>query len=336
MRLLDWNIEWMNNWFVGGGAVAFRQNHPSTGIVSVDDLCKRVAGVVKNINPDVLTVQEGPSDIREMELFVRTYLLDAQGNDLFDIFGGIDGGSQKVYILVKKGGKFSNPVLAEDQSTLKLQNPWESDVDGDLNLEGYEFTRLPLVVDGKVGNKDFRIITLHTKSKYVHNGENLWKNADTKMQFIIAAMKNRRRISAEAMRMRGYLDDLLEQDAESRVIVTGDLNDGPGIDYFESHYLTHNVTDIILGSTYYPDLILKHAFLGAIPSDSCYTAIFDDFIDEIQGRRLLLDHILVSPVLSNKIKDSVIAHQEYDAATDNNATGRQKYVSDHRPVYIDL
>jgi hypothetical protein len=73
MKIVNWNIEWMNDWFVGYGSVAFRQDNPSRGISDVADLCSRVASVVKNLDPDVLTIEEGPSDIREMELFVETY-----------------------------------------------------------------------------------------------------------------------------------------------------------------------------------------------------------------------------------------------------------------------
>jgi hypothetical protein len=338
VRIVNWNIEWMNDWFVGGGSVAFRQDNPRRGITDVADLCRRVASVINNVNPDVLTIEEGPSDIREMELFVETYLIDRQGNRLFDIFGGIDGGAQKIYTLVKKGGEFRNPIIPADDLTLALQEPWEADIDGDYQLEGYEFTRQPLVVEGTIAgeNSELRILTLHTKSKYVHNGESLWRNPDTRTQYVKAALKNRRRISSEAMRGRQYLDDLLNRNNDSLNVVTGDFNDGPGIDYFEKRYLTHNVTDILLGSTYYPDLLFKHAFLERVPERQRYTAIFDDFIDDIPGRHLLLDHILISPPLSSRIEDSGIAHQEYNAGTDNNASGRQKYVSDHRPVYADL
>lgn len=338
MRILNWNIEWMNDWFVGGGSVAFRQDNPRRGITDVADLCKRVAGVVISLDPDVLTIEEGPSDIREMVLFVTTFLADGQGNALFEVFGGIDGRAQKVYTLIKKGGRFKNAALPVDDLTLALEEPWEVDIDGDHQLEGYEFTRLPLVVGGTIGGEDLRlrIVTLHTKSKYVHNGEALWNDPITRGQYVIAALKNRRRISSEAMRVRKYLDDLMRQDSNALIVVTGDFNDGPGIDYFETRYLTHNVTDILLGSTYYPSLLFGHAFLERIPTHQRYTAVFDDFIDDIQGRHLLLDHILVSPALSSRIQDAGIAHQAYDAGIDHSASGRQKRASDHRPVYVDL
>ena len=60
------------NWFVGGGQFDWRPSH--TGIASVQALAQRVANVITAVDPDVLTIQEGPSDPREMELFVGTSL----------------------------------------------------------------------------------------------------------------------------------------------------------------------------------------------------------------------------------------------------------------------
>ncbi len=338
MRILNWNIEWMNDWFVGGGDVAFRPDNPRRSITDVAELCQRVANVMTNLDPDVLTIVEGPSDIREMILFAETFLSDEHSNELFHVIGGVDGGAQKVYALVKKGGAFRNPVMVSDSLTQALEEPWEVDIDGDFQLEGYDFTRLPLVIEGTFGEEDekLRIITLHAKSKYVHNGQSLWKDPTTRTQFVKAALKNRRRISSEAMRIRQYLNDLMNHNNDTLIVVTGDFNDGPGVDYFERYFLTHNVTDILLGSTYYPNLLFEHAFLERVPEHQRYTAIFDDFIDDVHDRLLLLDHILVSPALSPKIQDSGIAHQAYNAGTNNNTSGRQKYVSDHRPVYVDF
>lgn len=338
MRIVNWNIEWMNNWFVGYGELAFRQDNQQAGITDVAALCTRTASVVNALDPDVLTIEEGPSDIHEMELFVTTYLQDAQGNAAYVVLGGLDGGAQKLYTLVKKQGEFKGAVIASDDRTLELQDAWSADIDGDLVLEGYEFTRLPLVVEGTmgVGGPKLKIVSLHTKSKYVNNGKALWDDPDTRMQFVIAAMKNRRRISSEAMRTRRYLNELLSQGNDPYIVVTGDFNDGPGIDYFERYYLTHNVTDILLGSIYYPAQAFKHAFIDKFPQGQCFTAVFDDFIDSIQGRPLLLDHILLSPELAPMVQDGGIAHQEFDAAADNTASGRQRKVSDHRPTYVDL
>jgi endonuclease/exonuclease/phosphatase family metal-dependent hydrolase len=338
MRILNWNIEWMNDWFVGGNTVQFRQDNARRGITDVDDLCQRVAGVIQTLDPDVLTIQEGPSDIREMLLFTDNYLQDNQGQPQFDVFGGIDGGAQKIYILVKRNGDLANARVPQDQLTQGLADPWEADIDGDLTIEGYEFTRLPVVIQGELpNNSTVTIVSLHTKSKYVHNGEAQWRNLETRPQFIAAALKNRRRISTEAMRVRTYIDDILSlpNNADSQIVVTGDFNDGPGTDRFESRYLTHNITDILLGSTFRPELLFRHAFLSTVADDLRYTAIFDDFIDEIPNRPLVLDHIILSPVFAANINGD-IAHAAYNAAVDSNAAGRQQHPSDHRPVLVDI
>lgn len=75
------------------------------------------------------------------------------------------------------------------------------------------------------------------------------------------------------------------------------LNDGPGTDYFERNYLTHGVADILLGSIYYPDRRYDHTLIGTVDPADLYTAIFDDFVDEINNRHLLLDHVVTSSCL---------------------------------------
>jgi endonuclease/exonuclease/phosphatase family metal-dependent hydrolase len=333
MRIMNWNIEWMNDWFVGYGNVAFRNENPGRGISNVQDLCQRVAAVIQTLDPDVLMVEEGPSDPAEMGLFVQQHL-----NDGFAVYGGIDGGAQKVYALVKNGGEFLNAALASDAATAELSQEWETDVDGDGILEGYDFTRLPLVLTGtnQSSGNDMRVVALHSKSKYVHRGRQLFNDPARQQQFITEALKNRRRISTEAMRTREYLDRLVEDDQNAHILVTGDFNDGPGIDYFEKRYLTHNITDILLGSTFYPERLFVHAFITRVQLAERYTAIFDDFVDGIDNRPILLDHILVSPALEGVVTAAGIAHAEYEAQSPNIDGDRQERVSDHRPVYVDV
>lgn len=338
----------MNNWFVGNGLVALRSKYEPQGgkgqIDDVDSLCKRVASVISKIAPDILTVQEGPSDHREMSLFVKKYL-----NNVYDVFGAgkgyvdnspkLEGGSQKVYILAKKDGEFKNCVIPRDSITDALHKSWKSDIDGGLKPIEYGFTRSPVVVEGTCSGKTLRIMSLHTKSKYVHGQKEMWESENDRPEFIEKAMKNRRRIASEAMRARRYLNDIIKENPLALTVVTGDLNDGPGHDYFERVYLSHNVTDILLGSTYYPRLLFMHSFLERVPLEKRYTAIFDDFIDGIDDRPLLLDHILVSPALSlpSIITNAGIAHEEFNSECDDSKQyERERMPSDHRPVFVDL
>jgi len=347
MKVVSWNIEWMNNWFVGQGRAAFRERYEPRGrlqasIADVDALCRNVAQVIKDLAPDILSIQEGPSDPREMRLFVSTYLRGQTGGNLYEIFGGHDGGAQKAYILIRRNSSVTFPREPADEATLSLAEEWESDVDGDAHLRPYSFTRRPVVVDCDYEGQMVRVVALHLKSKYVHGGAALWSHPlkRKRREFVREALRQRRRISAESMRVRQYLNDLLENKPHLPIIVTGDCNDGPGADYFEKRYLTHNVTDILLGSTYYPAFQFEHAFLHRLSQRQRYTAIFDDFVTGENGKLLVLDHILVSPVLKSGggatigLLNGGIGHQEFERAIDEGAaTDREKFPSDHRPAF---
>jgi hypothetical protein len=41
-------------------------------------------------------------------------------------------------------------------------------------------------------------------------------------------------------------------DLNAPLIVCGDFNDGPGLDYFEERYLTHNIAGLIAGGSFNP------------------------------------------------------------------------------------
>lgn len=79
-----------------------------------------------------------------------------------------------------------------------------------------------------VSGRPVLLVNLHSKSKFIHGGRALWDNEATRPQFIAQAVRNRRRIAAELMRVRMALDERLEDDPEARIVVVGDLNDGPG------------------------------------------------------------------------------------------------------------
>jgi len=338
MRIVNWNIEWMNNWFVGNGLVDWRNSR--TGIASVAALAQRVANAILALDPDLVTIQEGPSDFREMELFVNGYLTNEGGDPLYQIFGGLDGGAQKIYALVKQDGALTDVQLAGDALTHGLFDEWLSDVDGDTVLEPYDFTRDPLVVDARVVATDemVRVVSLHTKSKYVNQGRSLWTNPDRRHEFVVAALINRRRISSEAMRIRRYLSDLYVSDPQRLVVVTGDFNDGPGMDYFERSYLTHGVADIIVGSVYRSERQYRHPLIDLVPEEDRFTARFDDYVDEVNDRPLLLDHVLVSPALADRVTAARVAHAEWSAQEDVSRPigDRDRHPSDHRPVVVEI
>ena len=341
LKIANWNIEWMNRWFTADhhGAPNLKRSSEICGVTDINALAERVANVIEGLKADILTIQEGPSRKCEMALFVEKFL-----SNQIDIVGPAGKGQQKIYALVNK----QSGIVTEASSVVQdlgfdFTTNWEADIDADFELEACEFTRPPLVLKVQTSTgKRFRLLSLHMKSKYVHGGRELWNDRDRRPEFITKALESRRRISAESMRIRQYLDICFDKNLDAPIIVTGDLNDGPGLDYFERKFLTHNVAGLIVGSSFQPRRMLRHAFLDSMPKEHNYTAIFDDFVAGITNRTVLLDHILVSASLfwkANGMRNAQgqIEHAIFDAEIDHLHTGcRQHLPSDHRPQSVTL
>lgn len=115
------------------------------GITDTANLLGRIAAVIKELDPDVLTVQEGPSTLARMQLFVDEFL---DGDYL--VFGKPDPHSnQQLYALVRKNGPIENPRIFQEADEF-LSKPWSFDISGNCTLEEYHFERQPLVIIGDV------------------------------------------------------------------------------------------------------------------------------------------------------------------------------------------
>ena len=99
-----------------------------------------------------------------------------------------------------------------------------------------------------------------------------------------------------------------------------------------------SVADVLLGSVYRPDRQYTHTLLGNVSEAELFTARFDDFVDEIDDRPLLLDHVLVSPGLSGRFSNARVAHAEFNAEVDTSrpAGARDRSTSDHRPIVVEV
>ena len=338
VRICSVNGEWMNDWFTPDAVpeVKWRDEFTRDGQVNdTEQTAGRLAAMIRDIDPDVLAVEEGPSRLAELALFVRDHLADT-----YEYFLGDSGAQQKLGLLYKPGA-VDSAQLAPHAQVADLIEDWDADVDGDAVLDLYGFTRTPLVVNLVIGGHPLQVIVCHTKSNFINFGRSLWEDPATRQSYIVAALINRRRISAEGMRIRRYLDRRLDAAPDDAIVVLGDLNDGPGLDYFEERYITHNVTDILVGSAFAPERAFTHA-QHDVPAEDRYTAIFEDFVPTPEVKRLLLDHILLSPGLTRpaglrRVEASgSVSHAEYDANVAAGGARRQDRPSDHRPVTVDL
>ena len=66
-----------------------------------------------------------------------------------------------------------------------------------------------------------------------------------------------------------------------------------------------------------------------------YTAIFDDYVDNVPNRKILLDRMLASPSLNPFVTTCNVEYDKFDALVEdpNRRDGRP---TDHRPVTLKL
>eukprot|EP00475_Leptophrys_vorax_P043156 TRINITY_DN8209_c0_g1_i1.p1 TRINITY_DN8209_c0_g1~~TRINITY_DN8209_c0_g1_i1.p1 ORF type:complete len:751 (-),score=205.03 TRINITY_DN8209_c0_g1_i1:277-2406(-) len=337
-RYVDWNIEWMDHWFESDLKIH----------ATFDGLARRVAAMIKEINPDVLAVQEGPSTKVKMELFVSTYL---EGG--YVVIGGFEDSSsqssmQQLFFLVRKTGKLKNARLFTEVDN-RLKEKWAFDVTGEFQIEDYSFTRRPVVIRGEVDidGKEFPVAfcNMHAKSKYINRGEKLWesKNDEERMKFIKQSVKNRRRIAGECLHLRRILDELIFNSAEFAMdpllIVSGDFNDGPGMDFFEENYLLGDCVYALLGSTFNRTKLL-YSILDRdkfVPREEQWSVSFDDYVDGQDDKLALLDNLFISDAVLDRVERAMICHVLFNKyVTSANKDDRHARPSDHRPVLVDF
>jgi hypothetical protein len=236
---------------------------------TVSALLVSIAGVIIDIDPDVIAIQEGPANITRMRYFVEVFL-----SSTYDTFGGMNDGDQQIYILTRRGGPLLNAKVY-DEADEYLRQSWKFDVAGNLKLEDYNFLRRPLIVCAEMDvptsllktsceyynvhdeeqllqirrpapmlqadspqseptteRKNIYFCAIHGKSKFVSGGRRLWQSgkADERLEFIEKAVRNRRRLVAECMQLRRCLDRfVMQKEAFPLLAISGDLNDGPGM-----------------------------------------------------------------------------------------------------------
>ena len=139
-------------------------------------------------------------------------------------------------------------------------------------------------------------------------------------------------------RVRKCIEEVLYQDyPHPLIIVSGDLNDGPGMDFFEEFYLLFDSVDVLMGNSFRRDAMLfpvlnQDEFVAKKDQFSC---IFDDYVDQVNNQKAMLDHIFVNEPLRGVTIQAAFAHELW-AKYGAECTKRQEYLSDHRPVFADF
>jgi endonuclease/exonuclease/phosphatase family metal-dependent hydrolase len=348
LKIATFNVEWLISIF-GGQWKNWNGKIPAsfpgrTGpirlapIKDVPGLCQRIAGVIRQVDPDILGIEEGPPLLAQMQLFVRRFL-----NDRYHVYQSNEK-QQSIFALAKKALVGHLTHEPHDGQALALLNgkfpyyPWLGFQVQDR--KHHQFDRIPLVLKFRpAGQKELQIVVVHTKSKFSKlKTRKQWENREK--EAVLSALDSRQKLSAEVGQLRKYVTAQLQpRDPNKGVLVMGDFNDGPFADLMEQEFLLHNIVDELVGSFLDPDKYLTHAMTPAVMAKA-ETVRFPDPLNNGQIVGEFIDHVLLSPSIvsgngaftlrANSCCVETAAYDQFNADMNDNDRGLRP--SDHRPV----
>jgi endonuclease/exonuclease/phosphatase family metal-dependent hydrolase len=349
LKIASFNAEWMicifgGTWKEWNGKIPKSFPGKKLGdiklpkIDDVPDLCKRIAGMIQEINPDILGILEGPPRKDQMELFVKEYL----DND-YAVYQSNER-NQSIFMLVRQSLQNKIKQIPYDSNELSLLNeqfnyyPWIGFRKEDCKK--HKFDRIPLVMKFNLfGGRELQFVVVHTKSKFSSlKTKEQWEQRDKNA--VLDALDARQKLSAEVAQLRRYLDQqLTPPDNKKGLVVMGDFNDSPFAELMETEFLLHNILDELVGSFLHPDCLMRHAMTPEVLA-TAKTVRFPDPLDGGAMKEELIDHILISPSVASVngifklVGNSCIVETAiYDNFNDDvNDNDRGLRPSDHRPI----
>lgn len=298
------------------------------------------------IDPDIFCLVEGPRGEEAIDQFTAE-LLDNRWRAVKAENGeyGIRG-TQWMWFLVKDELLEKCSLLPVETWDAFTEKNWDVHYWGDFESTRHRHYRHPqvLVLDWDGFRVEF--IGLHLKSKYVNRGASMWNaGGAAREEFIRGALKARVKLTTEAANVRQYIAAKFDQVEKPAIFILGDLNDGPGKEFFEQKYLFFDLMSNIQGDIFEAHQFMNHALFD-FPDHLRWTVKFKDFVAETEEeanivRPILLDHILFTQGLCDgSLPWKIEAHAgkvEHEIHQLVNASLSQKeQTSDHSPVSVTV
>lgn len=195
---------------------------------------KNIAEIINDMDVDVLGIQEcmSPNELK--------FFRDDKCPQYDGLMTNGDSDQYNLGLLYKKS------VFKAKKIRINTDR-WKAKIADDRAAKFYKFARKPLVVELEhvtAGTK-MTVAVIHFKSKRPSSGL-------TPQEKYKEALRNRKRIVAEGLRLRELLQKRAEKgEPNNRYMVLGDLNDGPDFDDYEKRIFASGI-ETLLGSVLDP------------------------------------------------------------------------------------
>ncbi|MGB0880539.1 MAG: endonuclease/exonuclease/phosphatase family protein [Polaribacter sp.] len=340
LKIAEYNMEWMKNLFINGIPI----NTPPPENKAEEDWNKEekmtvksqlLIAVLKHLDADIIAVVEGPDTLAN-----GTKTSTKQLQNWMSAFHLNNRNYRAVEGFVSKGQQELCAIYDADKLILEHTPEGKNSFNDDFIVdtleqnikEQYKHWRPPLeltVKDKSSQAKLFKMIIAHAKSKGIFDRVDY-------ARYEYLSKLNRRKLYAECIHIRQRVDKWLKEG--DKVIVTGDINDGIGSDFYESKF-GKSALEILLGNVFEPELIIKSALkkpklgrYGWSPSSSSFT----DTITK-NWFTVLIDHILMSRNI--KLLEANVLNpytSPYKDELSKELKNALKKASDHFPVFAEI
>jgi len=294
---------------------------------------------IHHLSPDILCLLEGPKGEKA---------IDRVSNDLLDgewaAVKAADGeyrmrGSQWIWFLVRQNYSHRASLLPTETWDAFAGGSWKYHLWGEFKERTHRHYRHPQVLVFDWNGFRVEFIGLHLKSKFVNQGRRMWNQGGAEREkFVRKALTARIKMTTEATNVRAYIDAKFRQVGKPAIFVMGDLNDGPGKEYFEDRFLFFDLISNIQGDIFSASRFLNHVLFD-LPDHLRWSVYFKDFIDPSRDPHILLDHILFTQGLVDgslpwKIDEGAgkVCHEIHDLI--NATLPKSAKTSDHKPVSV--
>lgn len=334
LRLATYNVEWFNALFDDHGALLDDDNWSGRWNVTRAQQIAALGQVFQRLDADGIMVIEAPdtnrrrSGAQAMVTFADRFGLRARAA----IMGFANETQQEIVFLYDPDVIHAEHAPHGDPDPRSQAPRFDAelriDLDTDAALDVVRWSKPPLELAVRAGQRMLRLIGVHAKSKAPHG-------AGTDAEATRIAIQNRRKQLAQCIWLRQRVTQHL--DAGDDLIVMGDFNDGPGLDEFEKLFGRSGI-EVVLGEDgatklYDPHAahVLSHRF-AASPATARFRQRGGAYLNA------LLDYIMVSPGLRDTDPHWQIWHPfDHQACYDDLALRNALlFASDHFPVTLDL
>lgn len=333
MRIATYNVEWFANLFDDDNQLLLDEQPSARYKVSRKRQGEALAQVFNALDADAIVVIEAPNTGHSQNAcHALTHFASWAGlRANAAIMGFANDTQQEIALLYDPAVLTARHRPLGDARVPRFDQAFAIDLDVDATPDEVRFSKPPMELElhHKASDQILRLIGVHLKSKAPHG-------ARTDEEIHARSIANRRKQLAQAIWLRRRVASHLE--ADDRLIVAGDLNDGPGLDDYELLFGRSSV-EIVMGQGEEAQLFDPHAQYLKNPrrSGQPTTARFYDR----QNRRYfqaLLDYVMVSPALRPVSRRWRIWHPFDDPTCfeDNELRAALLDGSDHFPVSLEI